>query len=311
MSEVVRLEGLTKTFVSNWRRRKIVAVDNLSLSVEEGEICGFLGPNGAGKTTTLKVLFGLLSPTSGRSTVLGCDSRELGFRKDVGFLPENPYFYDYLTGEEFLDFYGRLFELPKHLRRERVVSLLKLVGLERAAGLRLRKYSKGMLQRIGMAQALINDPKLLILDEPQSGLDPSGRKQIRDLILEMRARGKTVLFSSHILSDAEMICDRVLIINGGRLVAVGRLDELLEARVRSVEVRVEGLPPEARERLRRRSLSLIESGDSVQFVVEGGEEEVPAVLDLIAAAGGRLRSLVPHRDTLEDLFLREVEERTP
>jgi len=311
MSEVIKVEGLTKVFVSDWKRRRVTAVDNLDLAVEEGEICGFLGPNGAGKTTTLKILFGLLSPTSGRSTVLGCDSRSLGFRSQVGFLPENPYFYDYLTGEEFLDFYGRLFELPDSLRRERIASLLKLVDLERAAALRLRKYSKGMLQRIGMAQALINDPKLLVLDEPQSGLDPLGRKEIRDLILEMKSRGKTVLFSSHILSDAEMICDRVIIINGGRLVAVGMLDELLEARVRRVEIRVEGLPPQAVDDLRSRASSFIEAGDLVQFVVEGGEEDVPDLLQTISSAGGRLRSLIPHRETLEDLFIRRVERGMP
>jgi ABC-2 type transport system ATP-binding protein len=306
VSEVIRTESLSKVFVSNWRRRRIAAVDDLNISVKEGEICGFLGPNGAGKTTALKILFGLLTPTSGRSFVLGEDSRGLGYRKDVGFLPENPYFYDYLTGEEFLDFYGQLCDLPSALRRERTASLLKLVDLERAAGLRLRKYSKGMLQRIGMAQALINDPKLLVLDEPQSGLDPLGRKQIRDLILEMKSRGKTVLFSSHILADAEMICDRVMIIDRGRLVAVGRLDELLEARVRAVEIRVEGLSAEKVEQLRLRSPSLIQSGDTVQFVLEGGEEDVPSTLRLIAAAGGRLRSLVPLRETLEDVFLRQV-----
>jgi ABC-2 type transport system ATP-binding protein len=306
MGAVIRMESVSKTFVSNWRRRRIVAVDDLNISVEEGEICGFLGPNGAGKTTALKILFGLLTPTSGRSFVLGRDSRDLGYRKDAGFLPENPYFYDYLTGEEFLDFYGQLCELPPALRRERTAALLKLVDLERAAGLRLRKYSKGMLQRIGLAQALINDPKLLVLDEPQSGLDPLGRKQIRDLILEMKSRGKTVLFSSHILADAEMICDRVMIIDRGRLVAVGRLDELLEARVRAVEIRVEGLSAEKVEQLRLRSPSLIQSGGTVQFVLEGGEEEVPSTLRLIADAGGRLRSLIPLRETLEDVFLRQV-----
>jgi len=308
MSEVIKVENLSKVFVSDWKREKVRAVDGLSFEVEEGEVCGFLGPNGAGKTTTLKILFGLLSPTSGRATILGSDSRGLDFRKDVGFLPENPYFYDYLTGEEFLDFYGCLFDLPGKVRRERIAALLKLVDLERAAGLRLRKYSKGMLQRIGMAQALINDPKLLVLDEPQSGLDPSGRKKIRDLILEMRDRGKTVLFSSHILSDAEMICDRVMIAHRGRLVATGRLEELLEARVQAVEVRAEGLPAETVEELRRQAVSVIEARGQAQFLFQGEEEQIPRVLETISAAGGRVRSLVPHRETLEDVFLREVKE---
>jgi ABC-2 type transport system ATP-binding protein len=308
MSQVIRVENLTKVFVSDWKRQKVRAVDDLSFSVEEGEICGFLGPNGAGKTTTLKILFGLLAPTSGTTSILGGDGGSLDFRRDVGFLPENPYFYDYLTGEEFLNFYGCLFELPEEVRRERIASLLKLVDLERAAGLRLRKYSKGMLQRIGMAQALINDPKLLVLDEPQSGLDPAGRKQIRDLILEMRARGKTVLFSSHILSDAEMICDRVLIVHRGKLVATGRLDELLEARVREVEVRVEGLSAEAVEKLRTKAASVIETAGQVQFLFAGEGDDMPGILETISAGGGRLRSLVPHRETLEDVFLREVTE---
>jgi ABC-2 type transport system ATP-binding protein len=307
VNEVIRTENLSKVFVSHWRRRKIFAVDGLNLTVGEGEICGFLGPNGAGKTTTLKILFGLLAPTSGRATVLGSDSREIEFRKKVGFLPENPYFYDFVTGEEFLDFYGRLFELPRSVREERTAELLGLVGLEHAAGLRLRKYSKGMLQRIGMAQALINDPQVLVLDEPQSGLDPVGRKQIRDLILEMKSRGKTVLFSSHILSDAEMICDRVLIVHRGKLVATGRLDELLEARVSAVEVRVEGLPAKTRDHFGRLAASSIESGEQVQFLFDDGWDRVPEVLARIATDGGKLVSLVPQRETLEDVFLREVE----
>ena len=307
MGDVIRVENLTKVFVSDWKRQKVRAVDGLSFAVEEGEICGFLGPNGAGKTTTLKLLFGLLSPTSGTTSILTGDGAD--FRRDVGFLPENPYFYDYLTGEEFLNFYGCLFELPEEVRRTRIASLLKLVDLEGAAHLRLRKYSKGMLQRIGMAQALINDPKLLVLDEPQSGLDPSGRKKIRDLILEMRERGKTVLFSSHILSDAEMICDRVLIVHRGKLVATGRLDELLEARVRETEVRVESLPAEAVEKLRAKASSVIETGDQAQFLFSGEGHDLPEILATITAAGGRLRSLVPHRETLEDVFLREVRER--
>ncbi len=311
MEEIIRIENLTKDFVSHWRRRRVRAVDGLSMGVREGEICGFLGPNGAGKTTTLKILFGLLFPTSGRVSVLGCSSRELSFREFVGFLPENPYFYEYLTGEEFLDFYGRLFGLPKPVREEKTGSLLKLVDLEHAANLRLRKYSKGMLQRLGMAQALINDPKLLILDEPQSGLDPVGRKRIRDLILEMRAQGKTVLFSSHILSDAEMICDRVVIVHRGRIVASGPMEDLLEARVRAAEIRAENLSPETVARLRRRCASMIESGGQVQFLFEGEEDKVPEIVREIISAGGSLRALIPFRETLEDVFLREVGREKP
>jgi ABC-2 type transport system ATP-binding protein len=308
---MIKIEHLTKVFVSNWRRRKIRAVDDLNLEIGPGEIYGFLGPNGAGKTTVLKLILGLLFPTSGRSMILGQDSRRLEFRGAVGFLPENPYFYDYLTGWEFLDFYGRLFGLPAGLRRERIARLLPLVDLERAADLRLGKYSKGMLQRIGMAQALINDPRLLILDEPQSGLDPAGRRQIRDLIVKLRAEGKTVFFSSHILTDAEMICDRVGIIHRGRLVASGRLDQLLEAQVRAVELQADGLSQAGRDEIRRLAAAFLESGQRIQFILPGGEGQVPEVLRLIAESGGRLISLVPHRETLEDVFLREVGEKTP
>ena len=308
MSDVIVTKDLTKVFVSDWKRRKIVAVDRLNLTVGEGEICGFLGPNGAGKTTTLKMLFGLLKPTSGRAEILGSDSGELEFRRHVGFLPENPYFYDFLTGEEFLDFYGRLFGLSKGVRRERIAALLKLVELERAEGLRLRKYSKGMLQRLGMAQALINDPKVLILDEPQSGLDPSGRKKMRDLILRMRDEGKTVLFSSHILSDAEMICDHVQIIGRGKLVAVGLLNDLLEAKTQSIEIEVEDLPEETVESLAKKARSFIRSGRRVQFIFDGGEDLITETVREILDSGGRLFSLVPQRETLEDVFLREVGE---
>jgi ABC-2 type transport system ATP-binding protein len=308
MREVILVENLTKVFVSDWKRQKVRAVDDLSFSVQEGEVCGFLGPNGAGKTTTIKLLFGLLSPTSGRASILGGDGNGADFRKHVGFLPENPYFYDYLTGEEFLNFYACLFELPQEVRRTRVPELLKTVGLEGAGRLRLRKFSKGMLQRIGMAQALINDPKLLVLDEPQSGLDPEGRKQIRDLILEMKARGKTVLFSSHILSDAEMICDRVLIVRQGKLVATGHLEELLKAGSRGVEVRAEGLPAEAVESLRGKAASVIETAGQVQFHFPGDGEGLEEILKAVTRAGGRIISLVPRHETLEEVFLRETRE---
>ena len=307
MTDVIRVEGLAKTFVSDWKRRRIQAVKDLSFTVREGEVCGFLGPNGAGKTTTLKMLFGLLKPTAGTISLFGSAPGTPDFRSRVGFLPENPYFYDYLSGREFLDFYGRLFGLPASERSTRAAGLLKLVGLEDAADLNLRKYSKGMLQRVGMAQALINDPALLVLDEPQSGLDPAGRKQIRDLILELRGQGKTILFSSHILSDAEMICDRVLIVDKGRLLATGRLEEMLAARAESYEIRVEGLASGDIRRIGGRAVSTIESAGQVQFLFSAADGELTEILAEIARAGGRLRSLSPVRETLEDVFLREVE----
>jgi ABC-2 type transport system ATP-binding protein len=309
VSAVIRASGLTKVFVSDWRRARTVAVDRLDLEVGEGEIYGFLGPNGAGKTTTIKLLLGLLRPSAGSAEVLGEDAAGQAHRAALGYLPENPTFYDYLTGREFLDFCARLCGLGGRERRERVAGLLELVGLGAAADVRLRKYSKGMLQRAGMAQALVNQPRLLILDEPQSGLDPAGRKQVRDLILQQRDAGRTVLFSSHILADAEMICDRVGIMNHGRLVASGRLDELLHARVQAVEFEADGLGGAAREALRARAKLFLEEGARVRFTLPGDEAQVPEVLAAIAAGGGRVVAVAPLHETLEDVFLREV--RTP
>ncbi|HEY5998808.1 MAG TPA: ABC transporter ATP-binding protein [bacterium] len=307
MTAAVRTEGLTKVFVSDWKRQRTTAVDRLDLEVAEGEVYGFLGPNGAGKTTTLKLLLGLLRPTSGRATILGADAAGLAHRAQLGYLPESPYFYDYLTGREFLDFCGRLCAVAGPARRERIARLLALVGMEQAADVSLRRYSKGMLQRIGLAQALVNDPRLLILDEPQSGLDPAGRKQVRDLILRLKAEGRTVLFSSHILGDAEMICDRVGVMNRGRLVAAGRLDELLRARVHAVEFQADGLGAAAREAFRARATQFLESGERSQFTLPGGEEQVPAVLAEIGAGGGRVVAVSPLKETLEEFFLREVQ----
>ena len=307
MSAVIRTAGLTKVFVSDWSRARTVAVDRLDLEVGEGEIYGFLGPNGAGKTTTIKLLLGLLRPSGGRAEVLGEDAAALAHRAFLGYLPENPYFYDYLTGREFLDFCGRLCGLGAEARRERLPGLLELVGLGGAGDVRLRKYSKGMLQRVGLAQALVNDPRVLILDEPQSGLDPAGRKQVRDLILRLRAEGRTVLFSSHILADAEMICDRVGIMSRGRLVAAGRLDELLHARVEAVEFEADGLGGAARAALRSRATLFLEEGGRVRFTLPGDEGQVPEVIAQIAAGGGRVVSVAPVHETLEDVFLREVQ----
>jgi len=309
VTAVIRTEGLTKVFVSNWRRARTVAVDRLDLEVAEGEIYGFLGPNGAGKTTTLKLLLGLLRPSAGRAEILGEPAGGLAHRGRLGYLPENPSFYDYLTGREFLDFCGRLCGLPGPVRRERIARLLALVDLERAADVRMRKYSKGMLQRAGMAQALVGDPRLLILDEPQSGLDPLGRKRVRDVILQLRAEGRTVLFSSHILADAEMICDRVGIMNRGRLVASGRLDQLLRNRVQAVEFQAVGLGAAARAALRPRATVFLEEGESVQFTLPGDEGQVPGILAAIQEGGGRVVAVAPLHETLEDVFLREV--KTP
>ena len=223
----VQVKNLIKIFPIPFRREKVVAVRNLDLRVEAGEVYGLLGPNGSGKSTTLKIILGLVSPTRGRTEIFGRDSREVKSRAAVGFLPENPYFYKYLTGAETLAFFGRLCGLRGETLRKRIDELLTLVGLMNARNRRLGTYSKGMLQRIGLAQALVNNPKLVVLDEPTAGVDPAGSREIRDLIIDLRRRGMTVLLSSHLLAQAQEMCDRVGILANGVLVREGRLEELI------------------------------------------------------------------------------------
>src|SRR6187399_247147 len=232
---------LTKDFaVGFWRKRPYRALDRLTLDVEAGEVFGFLGPNGAGKTTTLKLLMQLVFPTSGTADLLGKPAGDLAARRRIGFLPENPYFYDYLTAEELLTYFASLFGYRGAERRARASRLLDEVGIGAERRLQLRKFSKGMLQRVGIAQALVNDPELVILDEPMSGLDPLGRRDVRSLILRLRDRGCTVFFSSHVLSDAEALCSRVAILAKGKLVAAGRLSDLVDFRARGWELVVSG-----------------------------------------------------------------------
>src|SRR5712692_4755616 len=239
----IRTDGLTKEFRLGLGRQRVVALDRLNLEVNQGEIFGFLGHNGAGKTTAIKLLLGLLTPTAGTAWILDRPITDVAVKQEVGFLPESPYFYEYLTAEEFLTFYGQLFGLGGQRLARKVDELLEMVRITDARRLPLRKFSKGMLQRVGLAQALINDPQLVILDEPMSGLDPIGRREVRDIILQLKDRGKTVFFSTHILPDVEMICDRVGILVRGRLRSVGAIHELVGASaVTSVEVIVEGLP---------------------------------------------------------------------
>src|SRR5262245_61729163 len=246
--EAIRTEALTKHYkVGFWRPRPYLALDSLSLRVNQGEVFGFLGPNGAGKTTTLKLLMQLIYPTSGRAEILGRPVGDSAVRRLIGYLPENPYFYDYLTAEELLEYFAGLFGYEKSERRSRARRLLDEVGIGAERRLQLRKFSKGMLQRVGIAQALVNDPSVVFLDEPMSGLDPLGRRAIRELILSLRDKGCTVFFSSHVLSDAEALCSRVAILAGGRLVAEGPLSELLAFRVRGWELVVGGLTAAALE----------------------------------------------------------------
>ena len=273
-------ERLVKLFSTGIRGTKVTALKGLSLSVEEGEVFGLLGPNGAGKTTAIKIFMGLLYPTSGRAEVLGRPPWDVSTKGRIGFLPEGPYFYDYLTGEEFLDFYGRLFDIEGPRRRGRIEELTRLVGLTEFKGMKLRSYSKGMLQRIGLAQALINDPELIVLDEPMAGLDPVGRKELTDIILKLKSRGKTIFFSSHILSDVERICDRVAIIDRGTLVYLGKVKELIGSQPRYYDVTLEN-----RVTLR------LEKYEDVQRIMMRGEA----------------RAVVPILPTLEELFINLIQ----
>jgi ABC-2 type transport system ATP-binding protein len=306
---VLRADALAKTFRLGFFRRRVEAVKNVSLEVRRGEIFGFLGPNGAGKTTTLKMLMGLIFPSAGRAEVLGLPVPSLSAKRRLGYLPESPYFYDYLTPEEFLDFIGALCALPSAERRARADRLIARVGLDHARGRPLRKFSKGMLQRIGIAQALMADPELVVLDEPMTGLDPLGRKEVRDLILELRREGKTVFFSTHILPDVEMTCDRVAIVIAGALRNVGPLGELLSARLLSTEIVLR--PPDSDPGLARLALPAgtrqFISGDSGVGLELPELADVDRFLRAALDAGASVLSVAPRRESLEDLFVREAQ----
>ncbi len=302
---ILRTEGLTKTFEVGFRRRRVRAVDDLTLTVEQGEIFGFVGPNGAGKTTTIKMLMGLIFPTRGRAFIFDAPIPSQASKARIGYLPENPAYYEFLTGRQALRFFARLAEVPRARIPQRTDELLELVGLADAADRQLRKYSKGMQQRLGIAQALVADPAFVILDEPMSGLDPIGRKEMRDLILELKRRGKTVFFSTHILPDVETLCDRVGVIIGGRLRDVGRLGDLLSPRVQTVELTAvvsEG----AGDALARGRL-LAREADRVTVVFDD-ERAADAGVRAVLAAGGRIIAVTPHRETLEDFFVRRLAE---
>ena len=303
MEPVIQVEGLCKEYrVGFWGRRVPVLCD-LNLEVRAGETFGYLGPNGAGKSTTIKLLLGLIQPTAGTGLVLGRPLGDASARGRAGFLPENPSFYEYLTGQEFLTYCGRLLGVARGALREQAPALLAEVGLERAARQQIRKYSKGMVQRLGLAQALLGDPHLLILDEPMSGLDPIGRKEVRDLILQQRAAGRTVFFSTHILPDVEMICDRVGILVGGRLVKSGPIHTLLGDELESVELTVTALPAATRAALERLASApaLLQEG-RIMFRLPG-QSALDAALAILSEAKGQVVSVVPQRRTLEDIFL--------
>jgi ABC-2 type transport system ATP-binding protein len=307
VTSAIRTRELSKDYyVGFWRPRPYRALDGLSIDVAPGDVFGFLGPNGAGKTTTLKLLMQLVFPTSGDAEILGRPLGDVTVRRRIGYLPENPYFYDHLTAEELLEYYGRLFGMAPADRRPRITATLDRLGIGAERRLPLRKYSKGMLQRVGIAQALLNDPEVLFLDEPMSGLDPLGRRDVRALMLELRDQGRTIFFSSHILSDAEALCSQVAIVAKGRLAAAGRLTELREFAVQGWELVMAGVPAAALERLRPRARRILPiAGD--RYVIELPPDGRPEdLLRELTAAGATTISLNPLRETLEDVFVRRV-----
>lgn len=318
MAPVIEIEGLSKIYVQDvigmehgrlkirLRDRKRVALKPLTLSVEEGEIFGLLGPNGAGKTTCIKILMGLHFPTAGTARIMGKPLGDQSVKSKIGFLPENPFFYDYLKGEEFLDYYGQLYGMDKARRRKRIPELLEQVGLGHAGDLPLRGFSKGMLQRIGLAQSLLNDPKIVFLDEPQSGLDPFGRKEVRDLILSLRDQGKTVFFSSHILQDAEVICDRVGILHLGDLIALGPLTEMLSAKVKEYEVTFTDAGEDLVEQCRKNTTRFIERPNEFLAVFETRDSARELIQELMKGRGNMV-SYVARKESLEEYFIREIE----
>jgi ABC-2 type transport system ATP-binding protein len=301
----VRVEGLGKDFRHPWTQRVKTAVHEVSFDVPEGGVFGLLGPNGAGKTTTLRLLLGLLPATRGQAWLLGRPAGTPASREDVGYLPENPYFFDHLTGLEFLEFSGELAGLSRPAAREQARTLVEKVGLGHAARTRLRKYSKGMLQRAGLAHALMGRPRLLFLDEPMSGLDPIGRREVVDLVRELKKEGTTVVFSSHILHDVEVLCDRVAILRAGRLLAAGTLEQLLEQGDGGAEIVVRprgalALPPEFL------GVAIEPVGARTRIVIDD-PRRAPALVAWLAGHGHEILQLTPVRRSLEDLFMHMFE----
>lgn len=307
MDYVIEIDGLSKEYETGFlRKKRNLALDGLQLQIRGGQIFGFLGANGAGKSTTIKILTGLIFPTAGTASVLGKNVADTEMHRRIGYCPESPYFYDYLTANELMDYFGRLFGLDPAARKQKTDELLTEVGIaEKDRKRQLRKFSKGMLQRVGIAQSLINDPELVFFDEPMSGLDPVGRREIRDLIANLRAKGVSIFMSTHILSDIEALCDEVAILRGGKLAASGRLGELLakDDAGRSLIVEVQGVNADEI----RASVEFI-AGASIESTPDGAniqildESDLDAVLNLIRASGGRLTRVEPAKLSLEDLF---------
>ena len=295
--------NLEKTYaVGFWRKKPRVALRPLNLAVEEGEVFGFLGPNGAGKTTTLKLLMGLVLPTGGTARILGKSINEAEVKAQIGFLPEQPYFYDYLTAKELLEYYARLSGVEPKERTGKIDAMLERVGLKESAHVQWRKFSKGMLQRVGLAQAILHDPKVVFLDEPMSGLDPTGRREVRDLMEELKQQGKTVFFSTHILSDAEALCDRVAVIHRGELRGIGRVAELTASVAGKVEMIWNGNAVPAGFSGLGAECHI--SGDTIRAALPEAQQE--AALEILRRERLRLISLTPVRSSLEEYYLQKV-----
>ena len=299
----IETSGLEKHYeIGFWKKRRKDALKPLTLQVEDGEIFGYLGPNGAGKTTTLRLLMGLVYPSAGSAKLLGCDLFDRKMKAQIGFLPEQPYFYDHLTARELLEYYAQLSGVDPKYRRQKVDAALARVGMTEAAKTQLRKYSKGMLQRVGIAQAIVHDPKLILLDEPMSGLDPIGRREVRDLIQQLNDEGRTIFFSTHILSDAETLCDRVAVLNKGELRGIGVVADLAREVTGNIEVAWIGAPAKpAIEALGGKTHAV---GEALRAVLPESKQD--AAIDAIRRANGKLISLTPVRATLEDYFLRKL-----
>ncbi len=302
---VLEVDNLRKVFLRGFWRRRTVAVEGISFEVRRGEVFGFLGPNGAGKTTTMKMLMGLIHPSAGQARLLGAPIGDLAAKRRIGYLPENPYFYDYLSASEFLAMVGRIYGLEPGLRRRRADELLERLGLGMAKSRAMRSYSKGMLQRVGLAQALMGDPELVVLDEPMSGLDPIGRREVRELIEELQRAGKTVFFSTHILADANLLCDRVAIIVKGKLRDVGPLGSLLSPKVHRIELLWSG-PEALRTSLRERFSAEHETTSEGELFVAREQAEVDRFAAALLEGGGHLLQVSPQRETLEELFVRDA-----
>ncbi len=301
MGSAIETENLSKEYPYGFLNlKKKTSLEGLSMQVATGEVFGFIGPNGAGKSTTIKLLMGLIFPTAGKARILGKPISDTGMHQEIGYLPEQPYFYDYLTATEVLDYFARIHNLKAADRQARVQKMLKKVGLETARKIQLRKYSKGMLQRVGLAQAILHDPKVVILDEPMSGLDPLGRREVRDIILELKRDGKTVMFSTHILSDAEMLCDRVGVIVGGKLRGVGAPGQIVDIKTRGMEILFELKGNSSAPLLKNAT----QTGDRYRLHVE--ESELYAAVDQLRGAGARILSVAQVKETLEDFFMHLV-----